>query len=147
MHDYTRKGDVEHSEILVPPGAPAWAEDRAALWNAAEAAEKRKDPRVAQDYEVAIPRELSREQGIDLVRDFAQELGDRYGVAIDFNVHHDDLRNWDGTEKGWQAYHAHILATTRELGPEGFGAKAGIELSDAKRKGLGLSDGAFAHRR
>ena len=142
LHDYTRKRDVVHSEILVPAGSPAWAEDRAALWNAAEAAEKRKDARVARDYEVAIPKELTKEQGIALVRDFSQGLVDRYGVAVDFNVHRDDLRKWDGTEKGWQGYHAHVLTSTRKLGREGFGDKAEIELSDTKRKSLGLSDGA-----
>lgn len=142
VHDYTAKGDVVHSELVLPAGAPAWAGDRAALWNAAEAAEKRKDARVARDYEVAIPKELTREQGIELVRDFAQALVDRYGVAIDFNVHRDDLRAWDGSEKGWQGYHAHVLATTRKLGREGFGDKAAIELSDTKRKSLGLSNGA-----
>ena len=142
LHDYSRKRDIEHSEILVPPGSPAWAEDRAALWNAAEAAEKRKDARVARDYEVAIPKELTREQGIDLVRDFAAGLVERYGVAVDFNVHRDDMRKWDGTEKGWQGYHAHVLTSTRKLGRGGFGEKAEIELSDTKRKSLGLSDGA-----
>ena len=142
VHDYTAKGDVVHSELVLPAGAPAWAGDRAALWNAAEAAEKRKDARVARDYEVAIPKELTREQGIELVRDFAQALVDRYGVAIDFNVHRDDLRAWDGSEKGWQGYHAHVLASTRKLGREGFGDKAEIDLSDAKRKSLGLDNGA-----
>ncbi len=142
VHDYTAKGDVVHSELVLPAGAPAWAGDRAALWNAAEAAEKRKDARVARDYEVAIPKELTREQGIELVRDFAQALVDRYGVAIDFNVHRDDLRAWDGSEKGWQGYHAHVLASTRKLGREGFGEKAAIELSDTKRKSLGLANGA-----
>ena len=144
LHDYTRKRDVvrEGSGIVVPPGSPAWAEDRAALWNAAEAAEKRKDARVARDYEVAIPKELTKEQGIALVRDFSQGLVDRYGVAVDFNVHRDDLRKWDGSEKGWQGYHAHVLTSTRKLGRGGFGEKAEIELSDTKRKSLGLSDGA-----
>ncbi len=142
VHDYTRKGDVEHSEILVPSGSPAWAEDRVALWNAAEAAEKRKDARVARDYEVAIPKELTRAQGIELVRDFSADLVDRYGVAVDFNVHRDHLRRWDGSEKGWQSYHAHILTSTRKLGREGFGDKADPELSDAKRKQRGLGDGA-----
>ena len=142
MHDYTRKRDIVHSEILVPPGSPSWAEDRAALWNAAEAAEKRKDARVARDYEVAIPKELTREQGIALVREFAQDLVDRYGVAVDFNIHRDDLRKWDGSEKGWQGYHAHILTSTRKLGRDGFGEKADPELSDTRRKGLGLGDGA-----
>jgi len=142
VHDYTAKGDVVHSELVLPAGAPAWAGDRAALWNAAEAAEKRKDARVARDYEVAIPKELTRDQGIELVRDFAQALVDRYSVAIDFNVHRDDLRAWDGSEKGWQGYHAHVLASTRKLSREGFGDKAAIELSDTKRKSLGLDNGA-----
>ena len=142
VHDYTRKGDIEHSEILVPAGSPAWATERVALWNAAEAAEKRKDARVARDYEVAIPKELTREQGIALVRDFAQRLVDAYGVAVDFNVHRDELRGWDGSEKGWQGYHAHLLTSTRRLGRDGFGEKTFIELSDTKRKSLGLSDGA-----
>ena len=144
LHDYTRKRDIvqEGSGILVPPGSPAWAEDRATLWNAAEAAEKRKDARVARDYEVAIPKELTKAQGIELVRDFADSLADRYGVAVDYNVHRDELRKWDGTEKGWQGYHAHVLTSTRKLGRDGFGDKAEIELSDTKRKSLGLGDGA-----
>ena len=141
-HDYTRKGGVEHSEIIVPAGAPTWAEDRSALWNAAEHAEKRKDARVAREYEVAIPKELSRDQSIALVRDFAQELCDRYGVAVDFNLHKDSAIKWDGSAKGYDGLHAHVMTTTRRLGPEGFGAKAEPELSDTKRKSLGLSDGA-----
>ena len=144
LHDYTRKRDIvqEGSGIVVPPGSPAWTEDRAALWNAAEAAEKRKDARVARDYEVAIPKELTREQGIALVRDFSAALAERYGVAVDYNVHRDELRKWDGSEKGWQGYHAHVLTSTRKLGRDGFGDKAEIELSDTKRKSLGLGDGA-----
>lgn len=142
IHDYTRKGGVEHSEIVLGPGAPAWATDREALWNAAESAEKRKDARVAREYEVAIPKDLSRDQGIELVRDFAESLVERYGVAVDFAVHADDRRHWDGTEKGFQGYHAHVLSSTRKLGPSGFGEKAEPELSDTKRKSLGLGDGA-----
>lgn len=141
-HDYTRKGGVEYSEIVLPPGAPSWAEDRSALWNGAEAAEKRKDARVAREYEIAIPKDLTREQGIALVRDFSQALCDRYGVAVDFHIHRDRAIAWDGSEKGFQGFHAHVMTTTRRLGPDGFGAKAEPELSDTKRKSLGLSDGA-----
>lgn len=142
IHDYTRKAGVEHSEIILPPGAPSWEHDRAALWNAAERAEKRKDARVAREYEVAIPKELTLAQGIALVRDFGQALADRYGVAVDFNVHQDHRQHWDGSEKGFVAYHAHVLTTTRKLGRDGFGEKATPELSDTKRKSLGLDDGA-----
>ena len=142
VHDYGRKGGVEHREIVLPAGAPAWAEDRAGLWNAAEAAEKRKDARVAREYEVAIPKELTKLQGIALVRDFASELVERYGVAVDFNIHEDDHRRWDGSIKGWRGYHAHVMASTRQLGPDGFGAKADIELGDKDRKARGLGSGA-----
>ena len=41
MHDYTAKRGVEACFILAPDGAPSWAQDRAALWNAAEARETR----------------------------------------------------------------------------------------------------------
>ena len=55
-HDYTRRSGVETSFIVAPTGA-AWAEDRSALWNAVEAAEKRKDAKVAREYELALPHE------------------------------------------------------------------------------------------
>ena len=142
VHDYTRKGGVLHSELVLPAGAPAWAEDRSALWSAAELAEKRKDARVAREYEVAIPKELTLAQGADLVRDFAHDLVERYGVAVDFNIHRDHARTWDGSEKGFDACHAHVLTSTRRLGPDGFAEKTSPELSDTKRKSLGLDDGA-----
>ncbi|HAZ60146.1 MAG TPA: conjugal transfer protein TraA, partial [Gammaproteobacteria bacterium] len=61
VHDYTRKQGVEHSALVVPADAPAWANDRAALWNAAEQAETRKNSTVAREYEIALPAELSAE--------------------------------------------------------------------------------------
>ncbi|WP_208245844.1 MobA/MobL family protein (plasmid) [Rhizobium sp. T1470] len=53
-HDYTRKEGVLHSEIVLPEGVKAdWAQDRSSLWNVAEFAEKRKDARVAREFEIA----------------------------------------------------------------------------------------------
>src|ERR1700761_8771286 len=51
----------EHHEVLLPEGADARFADSAALWNAAEAAEKRKDAQVARELVIALPanRELS----------------------------------------------------------------------------------------
>src|SRR4051795_10742941 len=71
-HDFSQKGDVVHSEILLPEGAPERWADRGVLWNAVEAAEKRKDAQLAREVEFALPRELSREEGIALARDFVQ---------------------------------------------------------------------------
>jgi ATP-dependent exoDNAse (exonuclease V) alpha subunit len=116
VHDYTRRGGVEDAFIVTPEGAE-WAQDRSALWNAAEAAEKRKDAKVAREYELALPAELDAGQRRELVRAFAEDLRDRYGVAVDAAIHapHDygDDRN----------HHAHVMTTTRVVDAEGLGAK------------------------
>jgi len=121
-HDFTRKEGVQHTEIILPEGVSAdWAKDRSSLWNAAEAAEKRKDARVAREYEIALPHELNAEQRLRLTREFAQEIANRYGVAVDFAIHapHDasDVRN----------HHAHLIATTRQVSESGLGEKAYCE--------------------
>ena len=88
VHDFTRRSGVEHAEIVLPAGVAAdWARDRSALWNAAEAAEKRKDARVAREIEVALPHELDRRAAARSDAGFARELADRYGVAVDFAIH------------------------------------------------------------
>ena len=121
-HDYTAKQGVEHAEIVLPEGVNAdWARDRSDLWNAAEFAEKRKDARVAREFEVALPHELSAEQRLEAAREMAQELADRYGAAVDFAIHapHEasDVRN----------HHAHILMTTRQVTENGLGEKTYLE--------------------
>lgn len=121
-HDYTAKQGVEHAEIVLPEGVNAdWARDRSTLWNAAEFAEKRKDARVAREFEIALPHELSAEQRLEATRAFAQELANRYGAAVDFAIHapHDasDVRN----------HHAHVMMTTRQVGESGLGEKTYLE--------------------
>ena len=133
VHDFSRRSGVEHAEIVLPKGADAeWARDRSALWNAAEASEKRKDARVAREIEVALPHELSGEQRLELTREFAQSLADRYGVAVDFAIHsphgHTDVRN----------HHAHIMMTTRKIGADGLGDKSKLELENKRLVALGL---------
>ena len=103
---------------MLPEGAPEQFGDREALWNAVEAAELRKDAQLAREVEFAIPRELDRAEGIRLSREFVQrEFVDR-GMIADLNVH------WDIGTDGEPRPHAHAMLTTRELGEDGFGAKA-----------------------
>jgi Ti-type conjugative transfer relaxase TraA len=121
-HDYTAKQGVEHAEIVLPEGVNAeWARDRSDLWNAAEFAEKRKDARVAREFEIALPHELSAEQRLEATWEFAQELADRYGAAVDFAIHapHEasDVRN----------HHAHVMMTTRQVTEDGLGDKTYLE--------------------
>ena len=133
VHDYTRKGGVAHAEIMLPSGVDAeWAKDRAALWNQAEAAEVRKNSRVAREWRVALPHELGDEERLALARGFAERIVGRYGVAADVAVH---APSRSGDQRNW---HAHILCTTRAITNEGFGEKAAIEWSNANLAKEGL---------
>ncbi|NTC84589.1 Ti-type conjugative transfer relaxase TraA [Agrobacterium tumefaciens] len=134
VHDFTRKEGVEHSEIVLPQGVSAgWALDRSTLWNAAEFAEKRKDARVAREFEIALPHELSAEGRLKAARAFAQDLANRYGAAVDFAIHspseHGDIRN----------YHAHVLMTTRQVGEAGLGEKTVLEHKNARLLANGMA--------
>jgi ATP-dependent exoDNAse (exonuclease V) alpha subunit len=137
--DYTRKRGVEHKEIVLSTQAAKadinWPRNRQDLWNAAEQAERRKDSRVAREYEIALPHEVTKQQRAELTRTYALEIANRYNVAVDFAIHKPhragDTRN----------YHAHIISTTREITPTGLGRKTDPELGEADRKKKGLSTG------
>jgi ATP-dependent exoDNAse (exonuclease V) alpha subunit len=148
-YDHTDRQDVMHKEILLPSQFAAddmsWARERANLWNAAEAAEERKNARVAREYLVALPAELSADARIGLVSGFSRELVERYGFAVDVAIH--APRNFPGSDP--RNFHAHLLATTREVTLGGLGAKTTLEWSDAKRReaGMGPAVGELLHVR
>ena len=116
-HDFTNKDGVVHSEVMLPEGAPPEFADREKLWNAVEAAEKRKDAQLSREVEFAIPREMNKSQGIALARDFAKTEFLEKGMIADLNVH------WDIGKDGQAKPHAHVMLTMREVGKDGFGAK------------------------
>ncbi|WP_301749809.1 Ti-type conjugative transfer relaxase TraA [uncultured Erythrobacter sp.] len=116
-HDFTNKGGVVHSEVLLPEGAPEHLSDREQLWNTVEASEKRKDAQLSREVEFAIPRELNQEQGIALARDFVQTEFVERGMIADLNVH------WDLGVDGLAKPHAHVMLTMREVEGDGFGVK------------------------
>ncbi|MGO8416103.1 Ti-type conjugative transfer relaxase TraA [Rhizobium ruizarguesonis] len=121
-HDFSNRTGVEHAEIVLPAGSSAyWAMKRSALWNAAERAEKRSDARIAREFEIALPHELTPDQRLVLTRAFAADLANRYGAAVDFAIHRPggggDIRN----------SHAHLLMTTREVRENGLGDKTLLE--------------------
>jgi hypothetical protein len=125
VHDYTRKGGVVHRELVLPDQAPAWARDRPQLWNAAELAETRRNSTVAREFEVGLPGELAPHERRELACALADEITARHRCAVDVAVHAPgrggDVRN----------HHAHLLMTTRRLGPDGFTEKT-RELDDLK---------------
>ena len=116
-HDFTNKAGVLHSEVMLPKGAPEAFADRATLWNAVEAAEKRKDAQLAREVEFALPRELSKKGNFKLAREFVKAEFVEKGMIADLNVH------WDIGEDGKAKPHAHVMLTMREVTKDGFGAK------------------------
>jgi len=125
LHNYAQRTDVTHTEILLPShikeGEAEWARDRSRLWNTTEAAERRRDSLVAREYQISLPHELSPSRRLDLARNFARELADRHGIAVDLAVH--DPRS----DSDPRNFHAHLLVTTRQVGPDGPGAKTGLD--------------------
>lgn len=122
VHNYTRKRGIVHTELIFPSGVNM---SRAQLWNTAESSENRKNSTVAREYELALPNELTPDQQKELVKGFALHLSERYGVAADIAIH---APGKDGDRRN---HHAHVLTTTRQVTPEGFGAKTRV-LDDKK---------------
>jgi Ti-type conjugative transfer relaxase TraA len=110
--DYSDKPDVIHSEIIAPDCAPKWVHGRELLWNAVEARETRRNAQLAREVEFALPEEMTQSEGIALARDFVQHDFVARGMVADLNLH------WDRGNP-----HAHVMLTTRELNPDGFGYK------------------------
>ncbi|HAU2961096.1 TPA: MobA/MobL family protein [Salmonella enterica subsp. diarizonae] len=101
---YKSRDDLEYSSS---GNMPSWAKQNPAeLWKAADQFE-RKNGTAYREIEVALPRELTREQRIDLVEDFVQkEFGDRH--AYQYAIHNPKAAI-DGNEQP----HAHIMFCER----------------------------------
>ena len=115
--DFAAKEDIEFAAIMAPANTPAGYQDRQTLWNAAEAAERRKDAVPARELLLSLPHELDFQQRRELVRDFVSEHVVARGMIADVAMHR------PGKQGDQRNFHAHILVTTRAAGPEGFGRK------------------------
>jgi len=108
-HDYTRKGGILHTKILLPDHAPAGYSDRAVLWNAAEKIERYKTAQLAREVQIALPRELTMGQNISLAREFVQRQFVEKGMCADIAIHTTANDN----------PHAHIMLTMRPIEHDG----------------------------
>ena len=108
-HDYTKKQGLVWQQVFLPEYAPQEWQDREQLWNAVEEVETAKDSRLAREFVVALPIELSREEQIELLQEFIQEQFVADGMCADAAIHDTDGHN----------PHAHILLTVRPLDEQG----------------------------
>ena len=127
-HDYRRKQGLDHAEIVLPANAPAWAKDRARLWNAAELRERngkrgpnanafKANAQTARDFLFSFADELSAEGRRNVARAVAAHLVKAHGVAVDFAIH---APGKDGDERN---HHCHMMFTTRRMAAKGLGEK------------------------
>ena len=124
-HDYTRKGGVVHTEIMLPPHAPPSFSDRSTLWNSVELYEKAGNAQLAREIDAALPIELSREEQIRLVREYCSSQFVSRGMCVDYAIHDTDKGN----------PHCHIMLTMRPLDERGAWAAKSKKEYDLDENG------------
>ncbi len=124
ISDYTRKGGIVFSEISLCANAPAEYSDRATLWNSVHEIEKAKNSQLWREFEVALPKEFSRTEQIETVREYVKGLTEQ-GMCVDWSIH----------DKGDGNPHAHIMATMRSITEDGKWAPKSRKVYDLDENG------------
>lgn len=139
VHDFTRKGGIAYTEILLPQNAPQEFVNRSVLWNSVEKIEKSKNSQLAREIEIALPKELNREKQINLVREYVKENFVKVGMCADIALHDKN----DGNP------HAHILLTMRPLNKDKtWGANSKKEyILDENGEKVKLKNGNYKTRK
>ena len=139
QHDYSRKGGIVYSEVMLPKQAKKEFKDRATLWNEVEKIEKSKNSQLAREVEVALPKELNKAEQINLVKSYIQDNFVKNGMCADLNIH----------DKGDGNPHAHIMLTMRSIEENGeWGAKSKKEyLLDKNGQKIKLKSGQYKSKK
>lgn len=114
VHDYGRRGGIAESGIASPSTAPTWVANREELWNAVEAAERRKDSQLSREFVVGFPAQLDANDRRDLLQSFVTQQFTSRGLVADWAIH---APNRKGDDRNW---HAHIMTTMRSVSETGF---------------------------
>lgn len=181
IHDYSKKKGVVSNGIILPKNLieKGFNISRQDLWSAVEESEittrsvkgsrLKKSARLAREWVLALPHELSDRENEELTREFTESLVNELGVIADFAIHKPVPRptkkdyievynpdTWkfekqpvydiEPSQPDPRNIHAHILFTTRktDLTADGslkFTDKADSERSEKWRKEQGLCNG------
>jgi Ti-type conjugative transfer relaxase TraA len=125
-HDFSKRQEVVHSEVILPSGTNEIFLKREDLWNAAEAAEKRRDAQICKDFVLALPKELDLSDQIELAKRFISTFFINNGLPCDISIHDDGKGN----------PHAHMLVPTRRLEKNGFSKYKARDLNPGFAKGF-----------
>lgn len=149
-HDYSKKTDVMSKNIILPKSLADqdFSIDRQTLWSAVEQHEvtqrgnkMKATARVAREWLLSLPHELSDAENIALAEEFAQKMADDLGVIADCCIHNPKLSS--RAKEDDRNIHAHIMFTTRKAtmtadGKLALSNKADSELDGTARKAKGL---------
>ena len=108
-HPHSNPERVVFHEVLLPANAPEEYADTQSLWNAVDAAEKRADAQTARRMIIALPKELTREQNLELIHEYCEQEFVNKGMICDLYYH-------DGNDGN---PHVHLLLTLRALDEQG----------------------------
>lgn len=109
MYNYSNKKEVVYDAIMLPEYAPQKYQDRQTLWEDVQNNETASDARYCKDIMIAIPRNLTQEQRVELVNQFLFANFVSKGYACQISIH----------DKGDGNPHAHILVSARPLDKNG----------------------------
>lgn len=159
-HDYSKKSDVAHSEIILTDelklaGVQLDFEQIANLVEIGETTKRgkmKKNAKLASEYVLAGSHELSLTENIRAFREFAEQQSREQGVIAMLFVHdpklgNDARANADASEStrthDERNIHAHVVLLSRQVdltasGQLELGNKSDSELSDTARAEKGL---------
>ena len=90
----SKSDDLAHEEIALPKQTPQWlktlidgrtpASASEAIWNKVEETETRVNSQLAREAEMSLPLELTREQSIELAREYVKEAFTSKGMIADW---------------------------------------------------------------
>lgn len=110
VKDFSRKGHVVYSEILLPEYAPKEFADRSVLWNAVENFEKGSRAQLSREIEFSLPCELDADERLKAAKKLAEFFRDK-GMVADMNLHNPDHENPNP--------HCHLMLTMRPFEKDG----------------------------
>ncbi len=132
-HDYSRKGWIEHNEILLPSNALERLKDRSTLWNEVEQIEQSSNSQLAREIELALPNELSPEERLNLLHEFIEINFLSQSMCVDAAIHNPPVRDEknrpvdkDGNpttrreDMIFRNVHAHLMSPMRPLDAAGM---------------------------
>lgn len=111
IKDYRNKRGIVYTEIILPDNAPKEYSDRSTLWNAVEKAETNWNAQTARRIEIALPKELPIEAGIDMIREHCKQQFVSKGMIADIAIHDPDSPGHNP--------HAHVMLTMRAFDQAG----------------------------